>query len=298
MDEQIGTLSRRVERLERSNRINRILCSLAVGTVVVVGQLPSIWADKNGPKSFSAQQFLLVDNSGRTTAALAPAPAGGAALTFYDPNGARTVSFGFADDAKLAGTILYDGNTIEAGNGIRRGSFDVTARGSELGGQVTAGGFGWDVEGPDGNRLAQGGARFDGVVRGTFTFDSDGSQRTFTGVASPTLAGSFVSDANGNIRGGIDVDTSFGNSAFFTLDANGTVRSFIGSALDGSLSFEGQNDAAGLTEAFNFANADGSSSGDLVSDAKGTLRVQSFQSGAPAGVNVFNSSGSTVAHLP
>jgi hypothetical protein len=74
MDEQVPSLSRRVERLERSNRIGLALSGLAVAAVVVVGQLPPILADGNGPKSFSAQEFVLVDNAGRTTARLAPAP--------------------------------------------------------------------------------------------------------------------------------------------------------------------------------------------------------------------------------
>ena len=70
MDEQVSGLSRRVARLESFNRIHLVVSSLAVAAVVVVGQLPPIWADKDGPKSFSAQEFVLVDRSGRTTATL------------------------------------------------------------------------------------------------------------------------------------------------------------------------------------------------------------------------------------
>jgi hypothetical protein len=109
MDEQISGLSRRVRRLESFNQIHLVVSTLAVAAVVVVGQLPSIWANGNGPKSFSAQEFVLVDSSGRTTARLAAAPAGGAALTFYDPDGKRMVSFEFTDDANLAGENVYDG---------------------------------------------------------------------------------------------------------------------------------------------------------------------------------------------
>ena len=70
MDEQVSSLSRRVSRLESFNRIHIVVTSLAVAAVVVVGQLPPIWADGNGPKSFSAEEFVLVDHSGRTTATL------------------------------------------------------------------------------------------------------------------------------------------------------------------------------------------------------------------------------------
>src|SRR5271165_5403346 len=96
MDEQVSGLSRRVARLESFNRVHLVVSSLVVAAVVAVGQLPPIWADKDGPESFSAEEFVLVDHAGRTTAKLAAVPAGrGAALTFFDPHGKRTVSFGF-----------------------------------------------------------------------------------------------------------------------------------------------------------------------------------------------------------
>jgi hypothetical protein len=71
---------------------------------------------------------VLVDSSGRTTARLAAAPAGGAALTFYDPDGKRTVSFGFGDDANFAGASLYDGNILAPGSGIIRGGIGIGDR--------------------------------------------------------------------------------------------------------------------------------------------------------------------------
>jgi hypothetical protein len=277
MDEQVSALSRRVQRLESSHRISLVLSSLAIAAVVAVGQLPPIWADKNGPKSFSAQEFVLVDSSGRTTARLAAAPAGGAALTFYDPDGKRTVAFGFDDDANLAGAFLYDGNILAPGSGILRGNISIA--GPKLAGQPNRGpGIGFALWQPNGHFVLTASTPLDGT--------------------NPSMT---LDDANGNLRTGMSIDPDNNFEGVFTYAPNGTIQSTAGGAYDGTAAFDILYDGAGTLEALKYVTADGSFSGDLVYDAKGNVRVQSYQDPTEApvqGVKVYDSTGTVVGHLP
>jgi hypothetical protein len=278
MDEQISGLSRRVRRLESYNRIHLVVSTLAVAAVVVVGQLPSIWANGNGPKSFSAQEFVLVDSSGRTTARLAAAPAGGAALTFYDPDGKRTVAFGFDDDANIAGATLYDGNILAPGSGILRGN--VSIGGPKLAGQPNrAPGIGLALWQPNGHFVLSAATGLDGT--------------------GPAL---LLDDPSGNIRAGMDVDSDNNFVGAFTRGVDGdAIQSIAGGTYDGTAAYDILFDGAGTLEALNYVSGDGSFSADQVYDAKGILRVQSYQDPTEApvqGVKVFDSTGTVVGHLP
>lgn len=302
MDEQVSNLSGRVLRLESFNRVHLVVSSLAVAAIVVVGQLPPIWADKDGPKSFSAGEFVLVDHSGRTTARLAAAPKGGAALTFYDPHGKRTVSFGFTDDANVAGTNLYDGNILAAGKGINRGGIGIG--GPNLPSALEpfgSSGFGMAIFQPNGIKVLGSGTGLDRSGPAVSTADSNGTGRTFEGVVSSTQAGLFVSDSDGNTRTGVEVNQAGNLDGMFSLAVNGTLQSVTGGAYDGSNAFNVLYNAAGTIEGLKVVNGDGSLSGDFVSDANGTLRVESYQDPTRTpvqGVQVFDASGSPVAHLP
>jgi len=302
MDEQVTSFSRRVERLERSNRISLALSGLAVAAVVVVGQLPPILADGNGPKSFSAQEFVLVDHDGRTTARLAAAPKGGAALTFYDPKGKRMVSFGFTDDANAAGENVYDGNTFAAGSGILRVNFGIG--GPNLPSAYLphgAPGFGYAVFQPNGIPVLNAGTGLDGSGPAVSTSDSNGTERTFEGVVSLTQAGLFVSDSNGNTRTGVEVDQVGNLDGMFSLAANGTLQSITGGANDDTAAYDILYDATGTIEALKYVMADGSNSGDFVYDKAGVLRVQTYQDPTQTpvqGVKVFDSSSTKVGELP
>jgi hypothetical protein len=277
MDEQISGLSRRVRRLESYNRIHLVVSTLAVAAVVVVGQLPSIWANGNGPKSFSAQEFVLVDNSGRTTARLAAAPAGGAALTFYDPDGKRMVSFGFGDDGNQAGADLYDGNILAPGSGILRGGIGIG--GPKEAGQPNRGpGIGLALWQPNGHFALGASTPLDGT--------------------EPAL---LLYDANGTARAGMEIDLDKNFVGVSTSAANGTVQSFAGGAYDGTAAYDGLYDGAGTLQALKYVTADGSISADLVYDAKGILRVETYQDATQSpvqGVQVFDSSSNVVGHLP
>jgi hypothetical protein len=245
---------------------------------VVVGQLPSIWANGNGPKSFSAQEFVLVDSSGRTTARLAAAPAGGAALTFYDPDGKRTVAFGFDDDANQAGADLYDGNILAPGSGILRGGIGIG--GPKLAGQPNrAPGIGFALFQPNGHFVLSATTSLDGTGQSIQLFDASGTERA-----------------------GMDVDSVNNFVGAFTLGVDGdTLQSITGGTYDGTAAYDILYNGAGTLEALKYVSGDGSFSADLVYDANGILRVVSYQdpTGAPVqGVKVFDSSSNVVGHLP
>jgi len=300
MDEQISSLSQRVHRLESFNRIHLVVSSLAVAAIVVVGQLPPIWADRDGPRSISAQEFVLVDHEGRTTARLAAAPKGGAALTFYDPEGKRTVAFGFTDDANDAGANLYDGNILAAGTGMLRGGIGIG--GPNLAGQPNRGpGIGLAIWQPNGHFALSASTGLDGTGQATQIFDSNGNVRTYEGFGTPEQVGLFVSDANGNVRSGIESDPANNFDGTFTSAANGTLQSVTGGAYDGSAAYDILYDAAGTLEALKYVKADGSFSGDDAFDVNGILRVETYQDPTQTpvqGIQAFDSSGSPVAHLP
>jgi hypothetical protein len=261
--------------------------------VVVVGQLPPIWADKDGPKSFSAEEFVLVDHSGRTTARLAAAPKGGAVLTFYDSHSKRTVSFGSYDDGKGAGEDVYDGNTFVAGAGVNRANFGVGGPGGT--------GFGWGFFQPNGITVLAGGTLPDGKAQGVYSYDSNGTNRTFEGVDSMEAAGFSVSDSNGKTRAGVESDQGNNFDGVFTLAANGTLQSLSGGANDDTAAYDILYDGAGTLEALKYVKADGSFSGDDAFDANGILRVETYQDPTQTpvqGVQVFDSTGSPLVALP
>jgi hypothetical protein len=306
MDEQVSGLSRRVARLESFNRIHLVVSSLVFAAVVTVGQLPPIWADKDGPKSFSAQEFVLVDQSGRTTARLAAAPKGGAALTFYDPKGKRTVAFGFSDDANVAGANLYDGNVLAAGNGTLRGGIGIG--GPNLPSATFphgAPGIGMALFQPNGIPVLNASTGLDGTGQAINMNDPNGTLRMNIGFASATdtrQVGLLLFDANENLRTLVDSDQGGGNfDGVLTLAANGTLQSIFGEYDDGTGAFNTLFDGAGTQQAVKYVKADGSVSGDFVYDADGVLRVETYQDPTQTpvqGVRVFNSGSTQVGELP
>jgi hypothetical protein len=285
MDEQVRGLSERVARLESFNRIHLVVSSFVVAAVVAVSQLPPIWADKDGPKSFSAQEFVLVDHSGRTSARLAAAPKGGAALTFYDKNDKRTIAIGFEDSGQGAAESVYDGNAFLTGSGIERAGLGV-------GGQ----GIGWAIRHPNGTTVLNGSTGLDGSGPFIFSADPNGNFRTFEGVVSPTEVGFFATDSNGNTRTGVEVDTGRNFDGMFTSAANGTLQSLSGGANDDTAAYDILYDGAGTLEALKYVKADGSFSGDDAFDVNGTLRVESYQDPTQTpvqGVQVFDASSNS-----
>jgi hypothetical protein len=186
MDDRIESLARRVERLERSNLVLKIVNVGVVAAVVAMAQLPSILA-LTPVKVVSAQKFNLVTAGGITIASLAPSP-GGSALTFYDSGGHPTVAVGMQADGVVAGIETFDGNTYVPGTGKTRAVLGET------------------------NTDANGG----GI--GAAVFDPNEKVRLTLGTARDASTGSsfLVYDTTGTLRAGVDVDLTNNYEGFFT----------------------------------------------------------------------------------
>ncbi len=247
MENRIELLSRRLNRLERSNRLLKVLSAVAVATLVGFAQLPSLSAKREGPKTFSAQQFVLVDSAGNALATLGAGPTGGGVLTFYR-GGKRIVGVGAGDHNIAYGLKLYDGN------GTARGAFAYDIHDQYVGGSVS---------GPE----------------GFASYDSTGTIRTFSGVdaESPVNVGFYVFDGSGAARTGIQNNEFFNYNGLFVNDPGGANRLYAFAALDGSFSNLGINDATGGSgaQAFSYLTSDGSFSGSFVRDANNLDRVLS-----------------------
>jgi hypothetical protein len=262
------------------------LTAVAFAALIGFGRLPSPSAKGEGPKSFSAQQFILVDSSGNTLATLGSGKNGGAVLTFFDLHGKRIMGVGALDENTGEVLAVYDGNTIFRGNGILR---------AEYGGG--ADGFGGSVIGPEGNLRIVMASNPDGTAPGYVVYDANGTPRTFSGITSdPRNVGHFVLDATAAARTGVFTSepTLLNFNGLFANDANGTNRVAVFEALDGSSAFSGLSDAAGTNEAFDFVLGDGSFSESLILGSNGFARVQDFQAGPIQGVATFDSTGTAI----
>jgi len=124
MDQRIELLARRVDRLERSNRLSRILSIVAFGSLVAITQVPVLSATVQGV--VAAHEFHLVSGSGQLEATLGSGPAGGA-LTFFDRTGARTVLVGMGPFGNWAGLTAFDANAaLPGGSGIVRAHWGLS----------------------------------------------------------------------------------------------------------------------------------------------------------------------------
>jgi hypothetical protein len=267
MDERIDDLTARVSHLERTNRVMKVVYALGIAVAFASSQLPNLSA-AGAPKSITAQKFNLVDAAGLTLATLG-GDANGGNLTLYDFSGQRILAAGVNEDQSGYGLRVYDGTALAPGSGIARASFGWG------GGSSTTPGYGALVRDPEGTRRASFGSLLDGSGQGTASYGSNGTLRTFNGVGSdPRFVGSYVFDANGFVRTGINTDAASNFSGAFSNGPNGTNRAFFGERLDGSASFMG------------------------LLDSNGVRRVLASQSGVAAGVEVRDSDDNFVASLP
>jgi hypothetical protein len=257
---------------------------VAFAVLIGFSRLPSPSATSAAPKSFQAQQFVLVNGSGSALATLGAGPHGGAVLTFFDSQGKRVIGVGAFDGNNGDGLALYDGNSfVPSATSSYRGSFGISDSG--VGGNVADHDgiirLGWGIQ--------------TGGTPGFATYDQNGVIRTGSG-NSPGFAGHVVYDSGGAARSGVDVNENEGtpHAGFFANDANGINRAFLGAALDGSNTDLGLSDAAGVYEAEDYVTGDGSFSGSFVRDVNNLDRVLSYQQGAAQGVATWDSTGTLV----
>lgn len=292
MDNRIELVTRRLKRLERSNRMLKVLAAVAFAVLIGFSRLPTPSATSAAPKTFSAQQFVLVDGAGTALATLGAGPHGGAVLTFFDSQGKRVIGVGAFDGNNGDGLAFYDGNTfVPSANPRYRGSVGISTSG-----------VGGNVAGPNGAFRVGWGSATDGSAPGFATYDQNGVIRTASlntaSSNSSGIAGHIVYDSNGAARSGVDVNVVEGvpHTGFFTNDADGINRAFLGAGLDGSYTILVLNDAAGGTaaQAIDYVTGDGSFSGSFIRDVNNFDRVLSFQQGADQGVATWDSTGTLV----
>ena len=300
MDDRIEVLTRRIERVERSNRLMKIWGGVAIALMLVTTQVPNILANNPHPVPMSTTNLNPVSGSGQVLATLGAAP-GGAALTFFDSAGNKTTSMGMVSNGNGAGIQAFDGNTLAPGTGVVRAGFGVGGASSG------APGFGALVLGPGPSN----------VFLASFGTGPD---------TSPLVPSVVIDDTNGVPRAGIDSDAANNFAGFFEHDASGVTRAAIGASLDGNLAltimndstgvtrtgvdvdsgknFTGffQHDSAGVTRSVIGGNLTGAyqpSFADLF-DSAATLRVENIEFGLDnsEAVAVFDSTGTPQGHLP
>src|SRR5579863_3223223 len=121
ISDELRALTRRVDRLERSNRMLKIVSLVALAAVIVATRIPITSAGPSGV--INALQYNLYSRSGTLLATLGTNTSGFPSLTFFDATGKRLTQVGEADNGKGAGVYGFDNNAVLPGKGVTRASF-------------------------------------------------------------------------------------------------------------------------------------------------------------------------------
>lgn len=99
----LNTLDARVRRLEKQNRVLRILLLVAV---ILLAGFPTLWfIFEQG--TLESRSFVLVDGAGKHRAVLALSNDGSPSLVFYDKDGKLSILLNSKSDG-TAGIGLFD----------------------------------------------------------------------------------------------------------------------------------------------------------------------------------------------
>src|SRR5690242_3627140 len=133
MEQQLGALLRRVERLERANRAMKIVGAGAKAMVAATRSVPQSLAN-NIRRKFAAidagtittSQINLVNSSGQLVAVLG-SQGQSAGLVFLDQNLKWALALGTSQGGgkAMAGLAVFDGNAFMPGNGVARAAIGV-----------------------------------------------------------------------------------------------------------------------------------------------------------------------------
>src|SRR5208282_3497483 len=279
----------------RSNRIVKIGCGVIAAACLAFGAIPRA-SSSPSLKSVMAEQFVLVDGSGRTRATLGAPPAGdgdGFALTFYDRNGKQTAMLGeFSDDTESLS--FWDGNEIVPGAGRFRLAAGIGGPTSKSQGP----GYGlYDDTGAQRAVLASSLDQKSSVVA---LIDTNGTSVGLSNNETSNAAGFFANDANGVNRefGGVALNGAFG-PVLTINDSTGLTRTVMSEAADESAAGLNVFDAAGTHEVGVGDTLKGNSAGIEVWDSNGNLRAAGgWDSTNQEHFTLFNSSGSTTFQAP
>jgi hypothetical protein len=195
MDSQ---LSARIQRLERSNRLQKGVTALFAGLLITLASVPQV---SSKASNLSAYEFDLLGPNGKVTAKLTTLR-NGPNLLFYDDNGKLVENVGIINDATLVGAGLgvTDGNAIISGTGVLRMSmgvstkapggageglstYDASGRARSAFGQTTDGSIVYaSAYDPDSNNSRVGWVFYPAIdFEGVYTHDQDGTTRSYFG---------------------------------------------------------------------------------------------------------------------
>lgn len=229
---ELRLIKERVQRLERGNRMLKVVNLVALAAVVATTRIPGIWATPT--TSISAEKFILESPSGKTLATLGVNASGFPSLTFFDASGKRLTQVGEADNGKSAGVYGFDDNALLAGKGVLRASFGISSAGA---GEAEY----------DGNGIQRVGISIaaSSSVDGLVLFDANKVVRaTMLETAAPIFDGFSVAldDANGKIRSSMYVQNAISTTTYtgFSLtDPNGVGRASFSEPLSETASTGG-----------------------------------------------------------
>ena len=127
MDNGIDMMMRRIERLERSNRVMKYIALGAVVGCIALNALPAgSVVFPHGPKRVDAESFNLISPKGVLLATL-QAGANGGQLAFFDATGKAEMLVGNGGTAASpsVGTAIFDGNAVfPNSNGVKDRVFE------------------------------------------------------------------------------------------------------------------------------------------------------------------------------
>jgi hypothetical protein len=270
--DELGLVKQRVDRLERSNRMLKIVNLMAVAGVVAITQIPGIWASAP-TTSITAQKFILASAAGKTLATLGVTLKGYPSLTFFDSNGKTLTQVGEAANGESAGLYDYDGNTVLTGTGQVRASVGISSQGAGL----------EEFDGFARLRLGAGieaNSSGDGIV----LYDTNEKARAALSETSAPLFNGFslaLADSNGKIRSSVVVNNTLNSTTytgFSVLDPNGVTRATLSAPmLEETTGTAGPvltlNDVAGKPRAEVFANNSSTGyAGLAITAASGLIR--------------------------
>jgi hypothetical protein len=270
MDNQIGALSERVARLEKSNRMMKVVVAVAVLGMAAMTSTPQLLA-KTGRKlasvdvgTVTAERINLVNGTGQIVAVLGTSTAG-AGLVFVDSMGQWLLALGanLNGTSQTAGLAFFDGNVVLPGKGVTRAALGISGDGA-----------------------------------GLVAFNGAGNPALTSGVTvDGTSAGSFASDSNGYARAGFGNATN--GSGFFAGDSNNVTRYVAGVTAGGAQAGAITYDATGLPQLELGGVGDDSANGILALDPTGQDRFDAgYSSTEGGGAEVKNSSGTVIWTAP
>jgi hypothetical protein len=103
---ELNTLVKRLERIERRQRVTVAAWVLSVVTLAVLGV--GVQRAASQDSVIRAQRFVLVDDSGKTRAILGLDNTGSSGLWLKDVSGTDRVQIGYGGESNLPGLWIYD----------------------------------------------------------------------------------------------------------------------------------------------------------------------------------------------